>query len=410
MSEPKPTTFMGLGMRARPPSSARRIPPPPFDGFERLKARAAAALAQPFRGVTADGSIEPGLFSIRETGVSTKPIVDAARAFLATLEPEVRARGQFRLDADEWRTWINAEHYLLRDGLPNMDTMSPVQREAAFNLMRATLSLRGFELARNIMRLNGFMGELNGDSENLSEWLYFFKVFGTPSTTEPWGWQIDGHHLIVNCFVLGDQIVMTPTFMGAEPTFADRGPLAGLRTFVEEQENGLALIRSLPASLQDKAVIFRSILSTDLPAERYDRGDGRHRGGAFKDNVVIPYEGVRGDELSAREQQLLLDLIQTYVGRMRPGHDQVKMREVEKHLGATHFAWMGGFSETSVFYYKVHSPVLLIEFDHHRGVFLDADEPIPFHIHTIVRTPNGNDYGKDLLRQHYERFHRGERR
>jgi len=410
MSQPNPATFMGLGMRARPPSSARRIPPPPFDGFERLKARAAAGLAQPFFGVTADGTIEPGLFSIRETGVSTQPIVDAARAFLDSLEPEVRARGQFSLDADQWRTWINAEHYLLRDGLPNMETMSPVQREAAFNLMRATLSVRGFELARNIMRLNGFMGELNGDSENLSEWLYFFKIFGTPSTTEPWGWQIDGHHLIVNCFVLRDQIVMTPTVMGAEPTFADRGPLAGLRTFVEEQENGLALIRALPASLQDKAVLFRSILSNDLPAERYDRGDGRHRGGAFKDNVVVPYEGVRGDELGAREQQLLLDLIGTYVGRMRPGHDRIKMREVEKHLGATHFAWMGGFSEASVFYYKVHSPVLLIEFDHHRGVFLDADEPIPFHIHTIVRTPNGNDYGKDLLRQHYERFHRGERR
>jgi hypothetical protein len=26
--------------------------------------------------------------------------------------------------------------------------------------------------------------------------------------------------------------------------------------------------------------------------------------------------------------------------------------------------------------------------------------PTRQHIHTIVRTPNGNDYGKDLLRQH----------
>jgi len=23
------------------------------------------------------------------------------------------------------------------------------------------------------------------------------------------------------------------------------------------------------------------------------------------------------------------------------------------------------------------------------------------HIHVVVRTPNGNDYGKDVLRQHY---------
>ena len=46
-------------------------------------------------------------------------------------------------------------------------------------------------------------------------------------------------------------------------------------------------------------------------------------------------------------------------------------------------------------------PVLLVEFDRHKGVFLDNDEPEKFHIHIIVRTPNGNDYGKDLLRQHY---------
>jgi hypothetical protein len=28
---------------------------------------------------------------------------------------------------------------------------------------------------------------------------------------------------------------------------------------------------------------------------------------------------------------------------------------------------------------------------------------VPFreHIHAVMRTPNGNDYGKDLLRQHY---------
>jgi hypothetical protein len=32
-------------------------------------------------------------------------------------------------------------------------------------------------------------------------------------------------------------------------------------------------------------------------------------------------------------------------------------------------------------------------------------QPTHQHIHTVVRTPNGNDYGKDLLRQHYLRRH-----
>jgi hypothetical protein len=49
--------------------------------------------------------------------------------------------------------------------------------------------------------------------------------------------------------------------------------------------------------------------------------------------------------------------------------------------------------------------VLLIEFDHLRGIALDNDFPSRAHIHTVVRTPNGNDYGRDLLRQHYAQFH-----
>ena len=83
------------------------------------------------------------------------------------------------------------------------------------------------------------------------------------------------------------------------------------------------------------------------------------------------------------------------------------MEEVQRHLDHTHFAWIGGTEPTSVFYYRIQSPVILIEFDHQLPVGLRhlASDPQVVdreHIHTVVRTPNGNDYGKDLLRQHYE--------
>jgi hypothetical protein len=90
---------------------------------------------------------------------------------------------------------------------------------------------------------------------------------------------------------------------------------------------------------------------------------------------------------------------------MRPEHASLRMREVEAHLDDAHFVWMGGTTDDAVFYYRVHSPVILIEFDHLRGIAFDNDEPSRLHVHTVVRTPNGNDYGKDLLRRHYERFH-----
>jgi hypothetical protein len=57
------------------------------------------------------------------------------------------------------------------------------------------------------MKLNEHALEITGKPEEYGEWFYWVSVFGTPSASEPWGWQIDGHHLNVNCFVLGDQLV-----------------------------------------------------------------------------------------------------------------------------------------------------------------------------------------------------------
>jgi hypothetical protein len=65
---------------------------------------------------------------------------------------------------------------------------------------------------------------------------------------------------------------------------------------------------------------------------------------------------------------------------------------------------MGRGDADDPFYYRIHSPVILIEFDHQRGIALDNDAPSRNHIHTLMRSPNGNDYRKDLLRQHYQQF------
>ena len=77
------------------------------------------------------------------------------------------------------------------------------------------------------------------------------------------------------------------------------------------------------------------------------------------------------------------------------------MEGIEKHLDRTCFAWIGEMNKESVFYYRIHSPVILIEFDHQRPIALGRSRTATKnHIHATVRTPNGNDYGKDLLKQH----------
>jgi hypothetical protein len=200
--------------------------------------------------------------------------------------------------------------------------------------------------------------------------------------------------LIINYFVLGDQIVVTPSFLGAEPVHARSGRYAGTRVFKADEDEGLAMIRTLSVTQRAKAIIAAETTGEDFTT-------------AFRDNLELGYKGIRYDELSASQHDQLLGLVEHHVGRVRSGHAQVKLAEVKRHLKDTYFCWMGGMENDSTFYYRVQSPVIIVEFDHQRGIaFREHTKPYKDHIHVILRTPNGNDYGKDLLRQHYERDHR----
>ena len=350
-------------------------------------------LAQPFKGITTNGTVVPGLFKVRSTGVSTEPVRPAAATFLAALTPDQRARTLFAVDDPEWRKWMN-QHFYVWQGMAFAD-MTEAQREAALSLLRAGLSAKGLKLTRDIMRLNHTLGELNGDNfVEYGEWLYWITIMGKPSATEPWGWQLDGHHANVNYFVLGDQVVMSPTFLGSEPVIARAGKFKGVTVLQTEQEKGLALMRSLTDAQRAKAVIKVSKTGNDNVGE------------AFKDNVVLDYAGLPASELTEAQRKQLLDLASEYVANMDDGHARVKMDEVRAHLDQTRLAWIGGTEPESVFYYRIQSPVILIEFDHQTPANLRRGEgprvPNRDHIHTVTRTPNGNDYGKDLLRQHYQ--------
>ena len=120
------------------------------------------------------------------------------------------------------------------------------------------------------------------------------------------------------------------------------------------------------------------------------------------------YEGLNITDLDSAKKEKLLELIYQYISNMREGHQQIKMEEIIEQLDNTWFSWVGETDENAVFYYRIHSPVVLIEFDHQIAVGVpDAakDRPTRNHIHTIIRTPNGNDYGKDLLAKHLEKHH-----
>jgi len=344
-------------------------------------------LAESFKGITTDGRIQQGLFRIESTGVSTRPIVDAADVFLSSLSDEQRTRALYPVDDSEWRRWANI-HIATRQGVGLLE-LSPLQTEAALGLLAATLSARGFSTARNIMHLEGHLADLMDDHDQYGEKRYWLTVMGMPSVSDPWGWQIDGHHLVINCFVLGDQVVLTPTFMGSEPPRADTGRFAGTAILEEELEAGLALINALDDVQREAAIV------------EADKIANNNRGELFQDNAIVPFEGIRLAALSAGQRELAIRLISLYTGKLREGHAAISLEEIVRHWDDTWFSWVGGTRQDSVFYYRIHSPVVMIEYDHQMPVALDGPAlPTRNHVHTVVRTPNGNDYGKDLLRQH----------
>ena len=377
-----------FGLRQRESTPAVR----PFELPPRLKPmgeRAKAALAEPFRGIITNDTSAPGLFTVEPNGVSVAPVLEATRRFLALLSEQQRKAACFAIDDEAWRMWCNIHPWVMRHGVCLAD-LGHDQREAALGVLGATLSEAGYRTARDVMRLNEHALEITGKPDEYSEWFYWVSVFGTPSPDEPWGFQLDGHHLNLNVFVLGDQLVMTPTFMGSEPVLARFGKYKGTRAFATEEEAGHALMDALADGERQQATIGQ-----DLPGELLTA--------AFQDNRRIEPAGIRYPDLPREGRERLEALLCVYTGRIRRGHDAVRWAEVKRHLDATHFAWIGPVDDHSPFYYRILSPVILVEFDHQSGIVYDNDKPSRDHIHTVVRTPNGNDYGRDLLRQHYAR-------
>ena len=358
----------------------------PSSNWRRWRSRSSAC--------TTAAGVTPGLFPIRATGVSTAPIVDAANAFLATLTPAQTIRTIFAVDDAEWRRWSNVDNGLYTRQGVSLREMSDAQRAAAMALLRVSLSAKGLALSQNIMKTDQVLREVNDDALRYDEQLYFFTVMGRPSATEPWGWQIDGHHLIVNYFVLGDQVVMTPVFMGG-------GTGGGDHRQVRRQRGHAARAGSGPRLHARPRTVAAA--GRDHPARQARQrhpGPGRQRQPGHR---LPRREGV--DAPAAAQRRSCWRWSASTSGNLRDGaRGGAHARGGARTSTTPGSRGSAAPSDDAVFYYRIHSPVILIEFDHQLPVgttsLVPRDRPTRGHIHTMVRTPNGNDYGKDLLRQH----------
>ena len=354
-----------------------------------------------FRGVTEDGTLRSDVHPFEPARPGEEApvgaMVDAARRLLDALDDQGRARVSYPVDAPEWQTWANPEFMQFDTGL-RLEFQSAEVRGLALGLVQASLSPEGFGLTHGMMLMNGFLGEVVGLPTVLNEYSYNLALYGDPDPVAPWGWQLFGHHCAVNCLVVQGRMVLSPVFLGAEPNEIDAGPHAGLRAFDDRIRLGTELMAALPPSLRQDAIVFEQMVDPGMPAGRVHPGDERHLAGAFQDNRIIPFEGVRVAQMPPEAQDLVLAILEEFVLPLPAGPRAARMRELRGQLDQTWFSWIGGSGPTDVFYYRVQSPVVIAELDHHCGVFLDYDSPQPFHVHTVLRTPHGNDYGRAYLR------------
>jgi hypothetical protein len=187
-------------------------------------------------------------------------MVQAADAFVASLEPEQRAKALFEFEDAERLNW----HFVprARRGLP-LKEMSPGQQELARGILQAGLSRRGYLTASTIIELELVLRELGENPVVRDPELYYFSIFGTPSHQAPWGFRTEGHHLSLNFTLVRDTLIATaPAFFGANPATVRRGSRAGLRALADEEDIGRELVLSL-----DERQLADAIIATATPRD-----------------------------------------------------------------------------------------------------------------------------------------------
>ncbi|KAL4728165.1 hypothetical protein ACLX1H_004901 [Fusarium chlamydosporum] len=312
-------------------------------------------LEEPFKGITNEGQVRPELFKLQDEEVPILEISSAANAVIEACTKEQIVRMLYHIDSPEWRTWSNPEFLLSNKGI-RLDEVSIKLRDRVMEVLKATLSARGYEKAVGAMRINGFLGDLVESPAVMNEFSYNFVLFGKPSTDRPWGFSFYGHHLCLNVFLYRGQMVMSPWFTGAEPNLIDDGPYKGTRILDVEERLGLQLMQSLSEKQQIQAQIYKDMHDKAMPEGRWNHDDQRHLCGAYRDNRVVPYEGILISEMSDAQKCIVEQIFEQYLLYLPDKAREIRLGNIRHWFNETYFCWIGGFANEDPFYYRLQSP------------------------------------------------------
>lgn len=268
-------------------------------------------------------------------------MAQAAQRFLTTLTAAERSRASFAFSSEERTRWHwTTPAAVPRNGLALRD-LSSASRVAALALLRSSLSLIGYEQAVKIIALQLELGQDDG--------LYYVSIFGAPGAGT-WGWRFEGHHLSKHFTVAGQRVTMTPFFTGAWPT----QPTSAARAMPREEDAARELLRSMSAD-QRKTAIFQIDSLTQHVTQNAVRV------------AALPAVGITTSNLSAAQQNLMLEVIGSYLGTLPQAVGQPMLEVAKREFAASRFGWAGSLEPLRAHYYRWQSASFLLEFDNSRN-------------------------------------------
>ena len=254
--------------------------------------------------------------------------------------------------------------------------LGPLQQTALLQVMQATSSTEGYQRVLAEWHADDALAAEDGGGQGMfGSAYYYFALIGTPSETDPWQWQYGGHHVTINATIAGPDLVLTPSFIGTQPSIYTDANGNTVRPLGDIEDDAFALIGSLDPTQQQSAILGDSPINLEL--------------GPGEDGKTIPPEGLPAAQMTDEQKRAFTRLISHY-GRL--GNDdaaRARMEEIESTLDETYLAWYGPTTPGAAAYFRINVPTLVIEYapQGNRGGGASTD-----HIHGIYRDPT-NDYG-----------------
>lgn len=329
----------------------------------------ASSSATTSSGSSTSASATSSATASTDSGTQATPaIVAATEAFIATLSDSEKAAGLFELSNSAQRQkWSNLPASLYsRSGLKWGDLNSTTQA-AWLKVMQATLSAEGYTRVRGAWLADD---QLQGGDYGSGN--YYIAIMGTPSTTDAWQWQWGGHHITVNATIKGNDISLTPSFIGVQPaTYSADG--TETRPLGDIEDEAFALLGSLDDSQKSTAIIGDTLIDLVL--------------GPGQDGRIIENEGLPGSKMTDAQKTSLLGLVAEYGNLANAEDGAARMATLKADLDSTYFAWSGPTTQGQGIYFRVTGPHVVIEYSGQQMGGNASD-----HVHGIYRDPT-NDYG-----------------